>query len=94
MHKIVIEEKPLAKHKMKPFVMSCSCGTEGGFANLGEARAYAQLHAERQSGMNTFSLVDKTLAPTPSETRSNLPPYATTTVAGEAALQPYAAKVN
>jgi hypothetical protein len=41
-HKITI--KPDGKHDREKFLTACTCGTEGRFVTLDEAKAYAQVH--------------------------------------------------
>ena len=41
-HKITIS--PDAKHDREKFLTACTCGTEGRFVTLDEAKQYAQIH--------------------------------------------------
>jgi hypothetical protein len=41
-HKITI--RPDAKHDREKFLTACTCGTEGRFVTLDEAKQYAQIH--------------------------------------------------
>ena len=49
-HNIVL--KPDAKHEGQPFLVACSCGTEGRFAEEGNAMEWANEHIKEARSVN------------------------------------------
>jgi len=62
-HNIVIHESKTEKHNYRAFCQTCF--TEGRFADVAPARAFAQLHKDNMRGINVATIDDRTLTPEP-----------------------------